>query len=241
MQQSLIVFVAALIYIGLLFLVASYGDKLRRLPRARMRLLVYPLSLAVYCTSWTFFGSVGLATRSGAEFGFQSVHRSPLVNDRFSLVYSCAVRENGDEHGRPIGVLGIVFNWEALAQTIVKGVSLTDEEKQMTRVCIVDDSGRVLADSSDRILGETIEFGDRGRLFAGKKDYTVSQIGDQICCIAHASSPGFETYATGWHSLLIQEQGKKKRKSTSTNGKRRTGKSEGSTARTKRRKKLARV
>ena len=182
-----------------------------------------------------------LATRSGAEFGFQSVHRSPLVNDRFSLVYSCAVRENGDEHGRPIGVLGIVFNWEALAQTIVKGVSLTDEEKQMTRVCIVDDSGRVLADSSDRILGETIEFGDRGRLFAGKKDYTVSQIGDQTCCIAHASSPGFETYATGWHSLLIQEQGKKKRKSTSTNGKRRPGKSEGSTARTKRRKKLARV
>ena len=30
--------------------------------------LIYPLSLAVYCTSWTFFGSVGLATRTGTEF-----------------------------------------------------------------------------------------------------------------------------------------------------------------------------
>ena len=191
-------------------------------------------------TAWF---ETALATRSGAEFGFQSVHRSPLVNDRFSLVYSCCVRENGDEHGRPIGVLGIVFNWEALAQTIVKGVSLTEEEKQHTRVCIVDETGRVLADSSDRILGETIEFGERGRLFASKKDYTVSQIGEQTCCIAHASSPGFETYATGWHSLLIQEQGKKKKsaKASRTGGKRRSAKNESSPARTKKRKKLARV
>src|SRR5205807_3890620 len=31
-------------------------------------LLIYPLSLAIYCTSWTFFGSVGSASRSGYEF-----------------------------------------------------------------------------------------------------------------------------------------------------------------------------
>jgi Na+/proline symporter/signal transduction histidine kinase/CheY-like chemotaxis protein len=30
--------------------------------------LIYPLSLAIYCTSWTFFGSVGLASRSGYDF-----------------------------------------------------------------------------------------------------------------------------------------------------------------------------
>ena len=35
---------------------------------ARARLLIYPLSLAIYCTSWTFFGSVGLASRTGYEF-----------------------------------------------------------------------------------------------------------------------------------------------------------------------------
>ena len=34
----------------------------------RARLLIYPLSLAIYCTSWTFFGSVGLASRTGYEF-----------------------------------------------------------------------------------------------------------------------------------------------------------------------------
>ena len=31
-------------------------------------MLIYPLSLAIYCTSWTFFGSVGSASRSGYEF-----------------------------------------------------------------------------------------------------------------------------------------------------------------------------
>ncbi len=69
MLQGSIVIIAALGYIGLLFLVASYGDRVRRAAsQARSRLLIYPLSLAIYCTSWTFFGSVGLASRTGFEF-----------------------------------------------------------------------------------------------------------------------------------------------------------------------------
>ncbi len=69
MLQGSAVIAVALGYIGLLFLVASYGDRIRRLGReGRARLLIYPLSLAIYCTSWTFFGSVGSASRSGYEF-----------------------------------------------------------------------------------------------------------------------------------------------------------------------------
>ena len=69
MLQGWVVIAAALGYIGLLFLVASYGDRARGLGRVgRARLLIYPLSLAIYCTSWTFFGSVGLASHTGYEF-----------------------------------------------------------------------------------------------------------------------------------------------------------------------------
>jgi Na+/proline symporter/signal transduction histidine kinase len=69
MLQGWVVIAVALGYIGLLFLVASYGDRIRGFGRAgRARLLIYPLSLAIYCTSWTFFGSVGLASRTGYEF-----------------------------------------------------------------------------------------------------------------------------------------------------------------------------
>src|SRR5436309_4300094 len=62
------VIAAAFGYIGFLFLVASYGDRLSPTQRGRGRALIYPLSLAIYCTSWTFFGSVGSASRSGYEF-----------------------------------------------------------------------------------------------------------------------------------------------------------------------------
>jgi Na+/proline symporter/signal transduction histidine kinase len=62
------VIVAAFGYIGFLFLVASHGDRLLPTQRGRASGLIYPLSLAIYCTSWTFFGSVGSATRTSIDF-----------------------------------------------------------------------------------------------------------------------------------------------------------------------------
>jgi Na+/proline symporter/signal transduction histidine kinase/CheY-like chemotaxis protein len=75
MQQGWVVVAVALGYIGLLFVVASYGDRVREFGRAR--LLIYPLSLAIYCTSWTFFGSVGLASRTG--FDFLTIYIGPVL------------------------------------------------------------------------------------------------------------------------------------------------------------------
>src|SRR3954463_10160390 len=62
------VIAAAFGYIGLLFLVASYGDRPSLRQRGRAGALIYPLSLAIYCTSWTVFGSVGFATRTSTDF-----------------------------------------------------------------------------------------------------------------------------------------------------------------------------
>jgi Na+/proline symporter/CheY-like chemotaxis protein len=78
MLQGWVVIAVALAYIGLLFLVASYGDRTRGLGReGRARLLIYPLSLAIYCTSWTFFGSVGFASRTG--FDFLTIYVGPAL------------------------------------------------------------------------------------------------------------------------------------------------------------------
>src|SRR6266576_3520976 len=69
MMQGWFVVAVALVDIGRLFGIASYVDRLRRIgDGSGQRLWIYPLSLAIYCTSWTFFGSVGLASRSGFEF-----------------------------------------------------------------------------------------------------------------------------------------------------------------------------
>ena len=55
---------AGLAWLGLMFAVAVYGE---RRPQAFTRRWgdVYALSLAVYCTSWTFFGTVTQAARYG--------------------------------------------------------------------------------------------------------------------------------------------------------------------------------
>ncbi len=78
MLQGWIVIAFALGYIGLLFVIASYGDRTRRFGReGRWRHFIYPLSLAIYCTSWTFFGSVGLASRNG--FDFLTIYIGPIL------------------------------------------------------------------------------------------------------------------------------------------------------------------
>ena len=71
------VIAAAFAYIGLLFGVASYGDRLSPSQRGRAGMLIYPLSLAIYCTSWTFFGSVGFATRT--SFDFLAIYLGPIL------------------------------------------------------------------------------------------------------------------------------------------------------------------
>jgi Na+/proline symporter len=68
----------SLCYIGMLFAVAYYGDKRADMGRSIINSpYVYALSMAVYCTAWTFYGSVGRAVRSGP--GFLSIYIGPTL------------------------------------------------------------------------------------------------------------------------------------------------------------------
>jgi Na+/proline symporter/signal transduction histidine kinase len=65
-------------YVGLLFAIAYYGDRQAKTRgRSASRPLVYALSLAVYCTSWTFYGSVGLAAKTG--YNFLPIYVGPIL------------------------------------------------------------------------------------------------------------------------------------------------------------------
>lgn len=70
--------VISLLYICTLFLVAWYGD--RRAYKGKPihnSGAVFSLSLAVYCTSWTFYGAVGQAATSG--WMFMTIYIGPIV------------------------------------------------------------------------------------------------------------------------------------------------------------------
>ncbi|MDN3556237.1 sensor histidine kinase [Halomonas maura] len=69
MRDELTVLTIAFGYLALLFVIAAWGD--RRAEQGRSLIgspTVYALSIAVYCTAWTFYGSVGRAAQTGPSF-----------------------------------------------------------------------------------------------------------------------------------------------------------------------------
>jgi Na+/proline symporter/signal transduction histidine kinase len=69
MLSGPVIITASLLYLCLLFAIAYYGDK--RADQGRSLIAnptIYALSIAVYATSWTFYGSVGRAASTGVEF-----------------------------------------------------------------------------------------------------------------------------------------------------------------------------
>jgi Na+/proline symporter/nitrogen-specific signal transduction histidine kinase len=78
MLQAPVLIAVSLLYLGLLFAVAWWGD--RRADQGRSLIAnptIYALSMAVYCTTWTFYGSVGRAAVSG--IGFLPVYLGPTL------------------------------------------------------------------------------------------------------------------------------------------------------------------
>ncbi|MGD8962379.1 MAG: sensor histidine kinase [Desulfobacterales bacterium] len=77
LETGVILFVS-FAYMGLLFAIAHYGDKRADTGRSIIsNSYIYALSLAVYCTAWTFYGSVGLAVGSG--LGFLTIYIGPTL------------------------------------------------------------------------------------------------------------------------------------------------------------------
>jgi len=65
-------------YVMVLFAIASWGDNVRQQRFSPVvRSLIYSLTLAVYCTSWTFYGAVGTAAKSG--WGYLPIYLGPML------------------------------------------------------------------------------------------------------------------------------------------------------------------
>ena len=78
MLQSWVIIPVALAYLGMLFAIAYYGDK--RADQGRSIIAnpyIYALSLGVYATAWTFYGSVGRAAADGV--GFLPIYIGPTL------------------------------------------------------------------------------------------------------------------------------------------------------------------
>ncbi|MFO1113938.1 MAG: PAS-domain containing protein [Rhodospirillales bacterium] len=89
MLQTGAIVALAVGYVGALFSIAWLGDRLIR-PRTGQDAwpVIYSLTLGVYCTSWTFFGSVGLSSTTG--YDFLPVYIGPIL--MFSVGWPLVLR-----------------------------------------------------------------------------------------------------------------------------------------------------
>ncbi|BAU57634.1 serine phosphatase RsbU [Halorhodospira halochloris] len=78
MLSPWVILAVSALYVALLFAIAYSADKLgdRGLSLVKNP-YVYTLSIAVYCTAWTFYGSVGLATEAG--LAFLTIYLGPTI------------------------------------------------------------------------------------------------------------------------------------------------------------------
>jgi hypothetical protein len=78
MLPGWVIIVTSFTYLGILFAIAYYGDKRADAGRSIIaNPYVYSLSLGVYATAWTFYGSVGRAASNGV--GFLPIYLGPTL------------------------------------------------------------------------------------------------------------------------------------------------------------------
>ena len=78
MLQGTTIIFTSFAYLGLLFAIAYYADQRADAGRSVIASpYIYSLSLAVYATAWTFYGSVGRAASDGV--GFLPIYIGPTL------------------------------------------------------------------------------------------------------------------------------------------------------------------
>lgn len=152
----------SLTYIAILFTIAWRGDRHARLHGATQRRpVIYSLALAIYCTSWTFYGAVGEAATSG--WSFASIFVGPLLT--FLLFWPVLAKMiRVAKHQNITSIADFIASRYGKTQSLAAFASLVALIGTLPYIALqlkaVSDSFRVLTDISD--LTQTPLFADTG-------------------------------------------------------------------------------
>lgn len=140
----------------------------------------------------------GMRTATGDDFVACDIEKARALGDAPVATYATAIREGGQAKGKALGVLGVHFDWRPQAQAVVDGVRLTPEERERSRVMLLDQKGRVLASSNGQgVLSEIFPLDVSGGPMGSYADGEIT--------VGYAATPGYETYAgLGWYGCLVQ-------------------------------------
>jgi uncharacterized protein YoxC len=141
-----------------------------------------------------------LATKSGDDYVVEDIYRAPLHGDKMVAVYATSVRENGKVDGKPLGVLGVYFDWDEQSRSIVcDEPNLSPDEWQHSRVLLLDGKSRIIAASDGKDLLQHFPLQNQGK----DKGHYIDEQGNTI---AYARTIGYQEYdGLGWCGVIIQK------------------------------------
>lgn len=141
-----------------------------------------------------------MATRNGGEYAVADIENNDALGGKSVATYATAVRVGGEEDGEIVGAMGIFFDWEEQAESVVSSISLPIEERERTTIMIVDRDCKIIA-SSDPMM----RLGEYMALQHNKEKKGAYLLEDETI-VAHALTPGYETYSgLGWRGVILQK------------------------------------
>ena len=140
-----------------------------------------------------------MATVGGGEYSMADIAVNPALDGALVATYATAIREGGEAAGRPLGVLGIFFDWQPQADAVVRGVRLRPEERARSRCLLVDRNLKILAASDGAgLLRDTIRLESEPAAIGAYTDADGTIVG-------YARTSGYETYrGMGWYGVIQQ-------------------------------------
>lgn len=166
-----LILTCSIAYLLLLFGIASWVEKLSKRGKSIINNpYIYSLSLAVYCTAWTYYGSVGRATSSGVEFLYIYLGPSlaaPLVFIMLRKIIRISKTQNitsiadfiSTRYGKNIS-LGIVVTVLSIAGVIpyiaIQLKAISESIKTISSVMAVGQAGLNITTTFLIVIGITI-------------------------------------------------------------------------------------
>ncbi len=94
-----------------------------------------------------------MEAKDGSEYFAADIYTDPNHQNRSVAVYSTAVRRGGEMRGEVVGVLGVFFDWQEQSRIIVQDEpNLSELEWSTSRVLLLDQNLRIIADSNEKEL-----------------------------------------------------------------------------------------
>src|SRR3546814_10697932 len=105
---------------------------IRRPPISTRTDTLLPYTTLFRSTQWF---SAAMQSATGDDYIVDDITQSASHDNKAVAIYAAAVRSGGEIHGAPLGVLGVVFDWDKQGKSIVVDEpSFSEEEWKRSRV-----------------------------------------------------------------------------------------------------------